>query len=138
MNSYSKPLIRFVLINYADLSGGLSPRIFDGMKQFTSSVGTKNPQETLTIWKADIDRSLSSLATKRGDIWDLVSLGITPAMLLHVANHPQLSRMQRQIVSICMLEPCCTGRPLGYCVNHGIIRRMQDFLNGKITSEDAK
>lgn len=131
--SYSKPLIRFVLINYLDLSTGLSPRIIDDMKHFTRSAGTGNPQATITIWKADIDSAISSLATKRGDIWNLISLGITPGMLLHAGRHPQLSNLQRRIVNGCILDPCagCSGKfAPSYCENNFIVKRMKEYLNG--------
>lgn len=134
--SYSKGLLRFILINYMDLSTGLNPRIFGEMKNFTKAQGTGNPQQTLTIWKADIDSAISSLATKRGDIWALVSLGITPGLLVHVSRHPQLSSLQRQIINTCILDPCsgCTGKfAPSYCENKFILKRMQNYLNGTVT-----
>ena len=133
MESYSKPLIRFILINYLDLSCGLSPRIFDEMKAFTKSKGTGNPQQTLTIWKSDIDAGISSLAPKH-DIWGLISLGITPSLLLIAANHRELSNLQRRIISGCMLDPCagCQGKfKPNYCENDWTIGRMKNYLNGK-------
>jgi hypothetical protein len=137
--SYSKKLLRFILINYMDLSSGLSPRVFDEMKQFTKSRGSGNPQQTLTIWKSDIDSAISSLATKRGDIWALVSLGITPGALLHVSRHPQLSSLQRRIISGCILDPCsgCSGKFAPSCENNFILKRMQAHLNGNTLQNDS-
>lgn len=131
--SYSRGLLRWILINYLDLSTGLSPRVFDEMKQFTKSRGTGNPQTTLIQWKADADSAISSLATKRGDVWCLISLGITPSMLIHAGRHPQISNLQRRVINGCILNPCagCNGKfAPSYCENNFIIKRMKDYLNG--------
>jgi len=132
--SYSKSLIRFILVNYLDLCCGLSPRIMDEMKQFTKSKGS-SLQQTATIWKADTDAAISSLATKRGDVWCLISLGITPGMLVHAGRHPQVSNLQKRIINGCMLDPCpgCSGKYApSYCENNFILRRMKEYLNGVI------
>jgi len=129
--SYSRRLIRFVLVNYVDLSAGCSPRVLEEMKIFTKVRGTKSPQITLTIWKADIDMAISSLS--KSDVWGLISLSITPSMLQQVGRHPQLSAWQRRIVNGCIIESCagCGGKfAPGYCENWFIIKKMRDFLNG--------
>lgn len=138
--SYSKKLLRWGLINYTDLSCGLSPRVLDELKQFNKTRKSGTAQQTIVIIKADIDNAISSLATKRGDIWALVSLGITPGALLHASRHPQLSSLQRRIISGCILDPCsgCSGKfAPSYCENNFILKRMQAHLNGNALQNDS-
>lgn len=133
MQSYSRSLIRWGLVNYLALSAGLSPRILDELKQFNKKRGAGTAQQTIVIIKADIDSAISSLAPKR-DIWSLISLSITPSMLLHAGRHPQLSNLQRRIINGCILDPCagCQGKfAPSYCENNFIIKRMKDYLNGE-------
>jgi hypothetical protein len=130
--SYSKKLIRWALVNYADLSCGLSPRVLDELKQFNKVRKSGTAQQTIIIIKADIDAAISSLT--KHDIWGLLSLNMTAGMLLQAARHPQLSAWQRRIVNSCIIESCsgCGGRfAPSYCENYFIITKMQDYLNRK-------
>jgi hypothetical protein len=134
--SYTKALLRWGLINYLDLSSGLSPRILDELKQFNKVRMSGTAQQTVVIIKSDLDAAISSLAPKR-DIWCLISLNITPSMLTQAGRHPQVSNFQKRIINGCMLDPCsgCSGKYApSYCENHSIIRKMQDYLNGALLS----
>ena len=136
--SYSNKLIKFTLVHYTDImTGSISGATFDEMKLFTKSSGKKNPQETLSIWKADIDTAICSLAP-RHDIWQFVSTQITPSMLLHISRSRGLSLRQRDIVSLCILADC--GRVCsGYCSYvEGTISMMRRFLNVEKNRTDLK
>lgn len=131
--SYSKKLIRWALVNYADLSCGLSPRVLDELKQFNKVRKSGTAQQTIIIIKADIDAAITSLAPKH-DIWGLLSINMTAGMLLQAARHPQLSAWQRRIVSGCIIESCagCGGKfAPAYCENWFLINKLRDYLNGK-------
>jgi hypothetical protein len=131
--SYSKKLIRWALVNYADLSCGLSPRVLDELKQFNKVRKSGTAQQTIIIIKADIDAAITSLAPKH-DIWGLLSLNMTAGMLLQAARHPQLSALQRRIVGTCIIESCAgcgVQFAPSYCENDWTIGRMRNYLNGK-------
>jgi len=127
---YSNELSKFILEHYLEIASGNMP--IDKAKEFMKSTGRKNPEETFIIWKADIDRAISSLCPKN-DIWHKVATEISPSMLLHISRSKDLSRMQRDIVNLCIIRDCQTkdcNRAI-YCANQGIVTRMRKFLNGK-------
>lgn len=132
--SYSNEQIKFILENYLDIASGSMP--IDKAKEFLKSAGRKNPAETFIIWKADIDRSISSLCPEH-DHWCNIATEITPSMLLHISRSKELSRMQRDVVNLCIIRDCQTkdcDRAI-YCPNQGIITRMRKFLNGKFKNK---
>ena len=128
---YSDGQIKFILENYIDLASGAMP--VDKAARWLKSVsGCKDYLTTFSIWKADIDRAISSLCPEH-DHWHNVATEITPSMLLHISRSKELSRMQRDIVSLCIIRDCQTKdceRAI-FCVNQGIVTRMRKFLNGK-------
>jgi len=133
---YSSQQIKFILEHYIDLAIGDMP--IDKAKEFLKSAGRKNPAETFIIWKADIDRAISSLCPEH-DHWQDVATQITPSMLLHVSRSKELSRMQRDIVSLCIIRDCQTPdcEKAIYCANQGVVTRMRRFLNSKYKNESG-
>ncbi len=128
---YSNGQIKFIMENYIDLASGNMP-VDKATKWLKSVSGRKDYNATFSIWKADIDRAISSLCPKN-DIWHKVATEITPSMLLHISRSKELSRMQRDIVNLCIIRDCPSmdcERAI-YCVNQGIITRMRKLLNGK-------
>jgi hypothetical protein len=132
---YSNGQIQFILEHYIDLASGNMP--VDKATMWLKSVsGRKDYLTTFSIWKADIDLAISSLCPEH-DHWHLVATEITPSMLLHISRSKDLSRMQRDIVSLCIIRDCQAQdceRAI-YCENQGIITRMRKFLNGKFANK---
>jgi len=117
-----------------ELASGNMP--IDKAKEHMKSSSPRNPEEIFIIWKADIDRAISSLCPEH-DHWHNVATEITPSMLLHISRSKDLSRMQRDIVSLCIIRDCHAQdceRAI-YCENQGIITRMRKFLNGKFKNK---
>jgi len=130
MMGYNNEQIKFILEHYLEMASSNLP--IDKAKEYLKSASKKNPAEMFIIWKADVDSAISSLCPKN-DIWHKVAMEITPSMLLHISRSKELSRMQRDIVNLCITRDCQTQdceRAL-YCGNQGIITRMRKFLNGK-------
>ena len=129
--SYSSDQIVFILENYIDIACGAYP--IDKAKEFLKSAGNKNPAETFMIWKADIDRALSSLCPKN-DIWCLISREANPEKIRFYET--RLPRMQRVIVRAYILGEWVDWNGLYYGEYEvkGIISRMRGFLNGEIYS----
>ena len=132
--AYSTGQIKFILEHYIDLASGDMP-VDKASKWLKSVSGRKDHNATFSIWKADIDRAISSLCPEH-DHWRNVATEITPSMLLHISRSKELSRMQRDIVSLCIIRDCQTQdceRAI-FCENQGIITRMRKFLNGKFAN----
>jgi hypothetical protein len=133
---YSNEQIKFILEHYLEIASGNMP--IDKAKDFLKSSGKRNPAETFIVWKADIDRSISSLCPEH-DHWHTVATEITPSMLLHISRSKELSRMQRDIVNLCIIRDCHNedcGKAI-FCANQGIITRMRKFLNGKYRNQST-
>ena len=128
---YKNEQIKFILENYIDLACGNMP-VDKAAKWLKSVSGRKDYNATFSIWKADIDRAISSLCPEH-DHWHNVATVITPSLLLHVSRSKELSRMQRDIVNLCIIRDCQTKDCVNaiYCANEGIITRMRKFLNWK-------
>jgi len=116
---YSNEQIKFILEHYLEIASGDMP--IDKAKDFLKSSGRNNPAETFIIWKADIDRAISSLCPKN-DLWCNLCIDVTAEMLrFHVRR---LSQMQREIVMVCIMAE---WPETNFC--HGIITRMRKSLN---------
>ena len=134
---YSNELIQFILEHYMELASGNMP--IDKAKEHLKSSSPRNPEEIFIVWKADIDRAISSLCPEH-DHWHNVATEITPSMLLHISRSKELSRMQRDIVNLCIIRDCQAQdceRAI-YCENQGIITRMRKFLNGKFKNRPKR
>lgn len=132
---YSNEQIKFILEHYMDLASGDMP--VDKAARWLKSVsGRKDYNATFSIWKVDIDRAISSLCPEH-DHWHDIATEITPSMLLHVSRSKELSRMQRDIVSLCIIRDCQTKdcEAAIFCANQGIITRMRKFLNCKFKNK---
>jgi hypothetical protein len=127
--SYSSDQIVFILQNYIDIASGNMP--IDKAKEFLKSAGRKNPADTFLIWKADIDRAISSLCPKN-DIWCLISSESNVEKIR--SYETRLPRMQRVIVRAYILDEWLDWNGLFYGEYEvkGIISRMRKFLNGEL------
>lgn len=111
---------------------------------FCKSMGRKDPLNTVLNWKIDIDQAIISLSTKHHGWADALRDGMSDSMILHLARSNELSRMQRDIVNLCILKDCVkVCKDTGYsksklCYNEGIISRMRHSLNKDYAAQHIK
>lgn len=126
--SYSNEQIKFILENYLDIASGSIP--VDKAKEFLKSAGRKNPTETFIIWKADIDRAISSLCPKN-DLWCDLCKDVTGEKIRFHTR--RLSQMQREIAMVYIMDE---WPETPYC--NGIITRMRKSLNEKYKNTSSQ
>jgi len=123
---YSNEQIKFILEHYIDLASGNMP-VDRATKWLKSVPGRKDYNATFSIWKADIDRAISSLCPKN-DLWCDLCKDVTSEILRFHAR--RLSQMQREILMVYILSEWIGTN---YC--DGIITRMRKFLNLKFVNK---
>jgi hypothetical protein len=111
------------------------------MGEYCKGKSGKNPLETALIWKADLDKALVNLAPGMPfNPSEITSVD----MIMQIARSNDVSRMQRSLLSDCVLKSCdkiCkrTGnRGPELCYNEGIISRMRKYLNGEGRDDKGK
>jgi hypothetical protein len=131
--SYSNALLKFILTHYIDIL--YSKITIEEMGEYCHGKSHRNPLETALLWKVDVDRALVNLAPAM----PFNPSKITSAdMIIQIARSNDVSRMQRSLISDCILKNCekiC--KRTGYkkpetCWNESVITRLRHFLNGDV------